>query len=311
MQAAYSAGVAVLSGTLILSACGGGGGGGTIPSPTPVETTPFTTWRTDVAGKVIEAKGFGRDINYTYSCANESDCKNTGQVTGISPATSTNVTALFFFDSNGNLTQLWPASTIGFSGTQIAQLNSDFVSGRSAVAHAIVSNPKSTAWDYQSFGVWESGLDSLTAGTYSVMSVGAPTTNVPTTGTATFLGDVVGAYVNSGGKGYAVMADLTVQANFTTQTLALSTTNTRISSDWSAFHAPTVNLELSGTLQYAAGTNSFTGELTTGNLTGTSTGTFYGPGAVELGGVFSLRPSDLTSVETYSGAYGAKQTTAP
>jgi hypothetical protein len=42
-----------------------------------------------------------------------------------------------------------------------------------------------------------------------------------------------------------------------------------------------------------------------GGLTGNSTGQFYGPNAEELGGVFLLQGS---GVETYAGAYGAKQT---
>ena len=66
-------------------------------------------------------------------------------------------------------------------------------------------------------------------------------------------------------------------------------------------------LDMTGSLSYAANSNSFKGIVaTTGGLTGTSTGQFYGPNAEELGGVFSLKGTG-TSKENYAGAYGAKQ----
>lgn len=291
-----------------LSACGGGGGGG--GSTVPV--TGFTTWRTDVAGKSILLNGDGRQVSYTYDLVSKS-------IKTISdPPDRAAASALFTFDTASVLTGLRLTSagtTVGSFGAGdigILAADSDFVIAENFSSRAIVSNPRSLAWDYQSFGVWETGLDAEN-GFYGAMSLGAPTagTAIPSSGTASFSGKVVGSYVNDLGKGHTVLANLNVGVDWGTQSLSLSTSGTRMSADGVAFSANT-SLDLNNqTLSYAAGTNGFSGTLTTGatatspaGLSGNSSGTFYGPNAQELGGVFFLRGNGL---ETYSGAYGAKQ----
>lgn len=139
------------------------------------------------------------------------------------------------------------------------------------------------------------------------MSVGAPTTGsaIPTSGTAIFTGKLGGIYVDAAGNDFVTASALTVNADFAARTLGVSSTGTVKSPDLSTTSAAS-NLNLSGTLAYAAGTNSFAGTLTNGStLSGTSTGRFYGPNAEELGGVFILKAG--SGVETYGGAYGAKR----
>jgi hypothetical protein len=61
------------------------------------------------------------------------------------------------------------------------------------------------------------------------------------------------------------------------------------------------------TYKYSGSAITDIGTLTTsGGLSGNSTGQFYGPNAEELGGVFFLKAG--SGVESYRGAYGAKQT---
>ncbi len=287
----------------MLSACGGGGGGTAAPSA-PVVTTSFETWRTDLAGKTIQVNGEGQQVAYTWA----------NKITSVSATTDTSASGVFVFDANSTLTGLYLNSggtTTGFTTGQIAALaaDADFVVAENFSSRAIVSNPKSLAWDYQSFGVWETGLDS-DRGSYGAVSLGAPTagTAIPGSGTATFTGKVVGSYVSTGGIGHTVLADLDVLADWSDQSLALTTSNTRTSIDGTAFSLAS-GLDMSSqTLTYSAGTNAFTGTLTTSNgqLSGDTNGKFYGPGAEELGGTFFLRGS---GVETYSGAYGARITT--
>lgn len=286
----------------LLSACGGGGGGTVAPSA-PVVTTTFTTWRTDLAGKTIQVNGGGEQVSYTWN----------NKITSVSSVSDTSASGVFVFDAGSTLTQLFLISgttTTGFTAGEVGTLlaDADFVVAENFTSRAIVSNPKSLKWDYQSFGVWETGLDT-DQGQYGAVSLGAPTagTAIPGSGTATFTGKVVGSYVNAGGFGHSVLADLAVGVDWTNRSLDLTTTNTRISADGTTFSAAS-GLDMSNqTLNYTAGTNSFTGTLTTTNglLSGDSTGKFYGPNAEELGGVFFLRGS---GVETYSGAYGAKIT---
>lgn len=287
-----------------LSACGGGGGGGG-----SVPVTAFTTWRTDVAGKSILVNGDGKQVSYTYDLRSD-------LITQISdPPLDGAASAIFTFDNASVLTGLLLSSagtTVGNFGAGdigILAADSDFVDADDRFSsRAIVSNPRSLAWDYQSFGVWETGLDA-DSGYYGAMSLGAATagTAIPVSGTADFSGKVVGNYVNNAGTGHTVLANLNVRVDWGTQSLNLSTTGTRMTyNEAEVPFSANPSLDMSNqTLSYAAGTNSFSGTLTTpGGLSGNSSGTFYGPNAQELGGVFFLRGSGL---ETYSGAYGAKQ----
>lgn len=311
MQPGLGQRVAFLAVPLMLSACGGGGGG-TVSSapPTTLVTTPFTKW-SDVQGTTnVEAKGAGKQANYTYDATGK-------KITSI-PDTPTNtaVSAIFMFE-NSALTQLSIDSGGSLAGGPTSVLLDDphFVMAVSNTAtnasKAVVSNPTNGPWNYQSFGVWENGLNS-TNRTVGVFSVGNNTgTAIPGSGTATFTGRVVGSYIDTLGQGNTALADLQVIADFGARSLGFSTSNTLISKDpGTVAFAPRDTLNLTGTLNLATdGTNRFTGTLTSaGGLSGTSTGQFYGPNAEELGGTFFL-PSG-TSVETYSGAYGATQTSA-
>lgn len=300
----------LLVGALMLSACGGGGGGGgTIaPSGTPVVT--FTSWSAVQPGTAVEVKGLGMQV--TYDRANN-------QISSPNDPSAANV--LFRFDSSGKLTDLFPTSSVSFSGSDMTLLaaDEDFViagntTNVAAVSNPRVSDPSARAWEYQSFGFWEADLDPNSR-TFGVFSVGDPTTTpvltIPGVDGATFTGKVVGSYVSADGLGHTVLANLSVTANFSSPdpSLTLSTTTTLISAQWGSFEPSTLDpatLDLIGTLTLTG--NTFSGDLktkTASGLTGNSTGQFYGPNATELGGVFILR--DPTSLETYSGAYGASR----
>ena len=311
MKAGAGRKISILAATLLLSACGGGGGGSVSPPGSAVIT--FTSWRDDVAGKTIEVKGGGKQVSYDYQA---------GAISKVTEQGYGAVTAYFTFDAGSNLTHLTLASSVteaDFGGGQISTLSkdNDFVTAKSSSGEAIISNPASTYWDYQSFGVWETGLDTPSGGEYGAMSVGRTTADmdIPTTNSATFTGKVVGSYVDIAGQGHTALADLSVGVNWGTQSMTFDTTNTEISSNWSsAPFTPKPELDITGTMTYAPGTNGFTSNdlSTTSGLTGGSTGQFYGPNAEELGGVFLLRdPTNINSVETYSGAYGASLVPAP
>lgn len=299
--------------SLMLSACGGGGGGTlATPAPTPIESTAFTNWRTDVAGKTIKADGVGKQVAYTWNGTRIS------AITAIDEATAS---ATFFFDATGELTGLIIDSrtdtaistSTGFAGSQIKVLarDSDFMTAASASSQAVFSSPTSLAWDYQSFGMWETGLNT-TNRTVGVFSVGNSTgTAIPVNGEATFTGKVVGNYIDALGQGNTVLADLNVGVDWGAKSLSFTTTNTKISSNpTTVAFSLTPSLDMTNQLIYSGTANGFSGTLTTeGGLSGDTTGQFYGPTAQELGGVFVL--SSSTSVETYSGAYGAVQSPAP
>lgn len=311
MKAGTGRKISILAATLLLSACGGGGGGSVSPPGSAVVT--FTSWRDDVAGKTVKVDGGGKQVSYVYQG---------GAISSVTEQGYGNVTAYFTFDAGSNLTHLTLTSSVteaDFGGGQISTLakDNDFVTAKSTSGEAIISNPASTFWDYQSFGVWETYTAS--GGEYGAMSVGRTTVgmDIPATGSAAFTGKVVGSYVDVSGQGHTALANLTVGVNWGTQSMTFDTTNTEISSNWSSSpFTPKPELDITGMMTYAPGTNGFTSnDLSTAGaitgelkLTGSSTGQFYGPNAEELGGVFFLQG---TGVETYSGAYGASLVPAP
>jgi len=309
--------IALLSVSLVLSACGGGGGGGgTIPPGTPIVPTAFTKWSDVQPGVEYKADGLGQEVTGTASG---------GQFVAIAPSgVADGYSAYLTFDSALELSLLkltTPAPTLvaldkTAADTTFADVtltpgtSAQFVSARNPselpTSVAIMAKPINLGWNYQTFGIWETGRDSPTSRKFGAMSVGNTAgTAIPGSGTATFTGYTAGSYVNAAGTGTTAFSALTVGADFGTRSLTFNTSNTQTSSDWVTF-TPNGNLDLNGTLTYAAGTNSFSGSINSvGGLTGNSTGQFYGPEAQELGGVFLLRGSG--PVETYAGAYGAKR----
>jgi hypothetical protein len=281
---------------LMLSACGGGGG---------ESATPLSSW---TPSQTVIASGKGQEVTFDYDPV-------TKQVGAITPPSEMlgNYSTKLTIDATGELTALTLTTPTGtnliFNTTY--KLDAATWGATNFNSSAVVANPFYLGWDYQSFGVWQTGLDSTT-GTFGAFSVGTPTAglDIPGTGNPTFTGKVAGSYV-SGGMGHAVLADLSVNVDFGSRSLVFSTSNTRTSTDWVKFDpAPGLNLTnpTLNTLNYVSGTNSFTGTLTTDSgLSGSSTGQFYGPAAQELGGVFFLQGSG----ETYTGAYGGKDITAP
>lgn len=257
--------------------------------------TPFTSWQNVPLPSTIVAHGIGQPSSYDYDPA-------TKQVSNVVPGgVAGGYSAEMAFDSGGALVGLkfaTPTTALSFASNEIFILSTEMVGATSRTSNALLANPMTPGWNYQTFGVWETGLDTTT-GSFGAMSVGTASPGLPAKD-ATFKGSAAGSWVNADGIGHVVLADLTV--GLSGQTLTVNTANTRTSQDWQTFTlAP--SLEMSGTLT-VSGTNGFSGSLATQDLrlTGTSTGQFYGPNAEELGGLFFLQGAG----ETYSGAYGAK-----
>ena len=304
--------VAIVS--MLLSACGGGGGsGGTVPTTPTSTVTPFTSWDAVANNSTVVVPGMSQEAILTTDQAAK-------RVTFIGTPTAVDKAASAFSETlnlSGAITKLVitsPTGSVTFdtaAGASIGHLalaidpTINFAINADSIAFA--ADPSKQGWNYQSFGVWETGRVAG-SGNSGVMSVGAPTAGaaIPTSGTATYTGKSVGFYTDATGVGNTTFSVVTVNADFAARTLGLSTTGTFKTSDYSTTSlAP--NLDLTGTLSYAAGTNSFAGNVTNGGtLSGTSSGRFYGPGAQELGGVFILQAGSGIP-ETYGGAYGAKK----
>lgn len=167
--------------------------------------------------------------------------------------------------------------------------------GEDAIA---VADQEALGFEYQTFGSWATGIDTG-SGKVGVFSVGAETqvANIPTSGTAEFQGKAAAHYVDENGTLDSMGADATLTADFANREVTFATTNSRLSDNTAAAH-----LNMTGNMTYS-GSNSMSGTVsTTGGMSGTMDGRFYGPGAQEVGGTFTLTGQGN---ETLAGGYGA------
>ena len=114
-----------------------------------------------------------------------------------------------------------------------------------------------------------------------------------------------GAYSDSDGGAFFIYSDVEAVADFADRSIRFTTTGTVGNDnirDFSNVEMP--DLDMTGRLTYEAGTTShFTGSVeTTGGMTGTANGLFYGPAAQEIGGTFATQGA---GVEAYIGVFGA------
>jgi hypothetical protein len=309
-----------LTAAALLSGCASGGSVFTNPN-TP---KPFTTWENYVTAVISEFPGAmrtgvgysvtGSDITPAISPFFVND--GASAIVGFDANRKFRTLSLFqtgfdlpSFDTSPN--SFSTLAAIGEPGFDFATINPLFAGQSPFVSTptrgiAFAANPFVLGWDYQSFGVWD--LPSVFGPSISVATFGAltPASAVPTSGAPTFTGKLGGLYVSTAGQGSVAFADVTVIANFSMQSLNFASTGTVTTRDLAAT-IPAPNLNLGGTLTYSPSSNTFSGTLTNagGTMSGTSTGRYYGPAGQELGGVFTLRSP--TTVETFTGGYGAKQ----
>lgn len=313
---------------LILTACAGGGGGGG-SSAGGVTVTPFTSWTAIQPNTTVIAYGDSSQVSYVDDPAT----RLVGSISNPIQAQSTQVgfgpslmltygsslinsvtansgagTVLTFDKSIGDTIAPLPVGP--FAGDVNVALKRDGTA-IGLFAEPCPSNP--CGWNYQSYGVWISGIDATTAlgnGTTGGISVGSatPVSGMPATGTATFVGTAGGLYVSPAGGAAFTIADMSASVNFGTRAVGFSTTTTNITNNFTTFTARN-DLNISGTLTYSAGTNAFRGALTApgagSGLTGNAVGKFYGPTANEIGGTYLLRAG--SGLESMIGAFGGKR----
>lgn len=275
---------------------------GSSASSAPLSSTGFTTWGDLQRDARTEAPGLG------YTLAYEMSADGTMRVVRTPVAAGG---AVVQYDASGKLISFGDGTT-SFGTSQsgnlaaLGQPGIDRLHGASG-STAVVANPYALGWNYQSFGAWNQqnagGIGTITASSFGQAT---PASAVPTSGQATFTGKSAGLYVSPAGQGSVTAADVTVNANFSARSLGFSTSGTTIARDLKApVAAP--HLNLNGTFTYSAGSNAFSGTVSNagGSMSGSSKGQFYGPAAQELGGAYSLKSP--TTVETFTGAYGAKR----
>lgn len=173
---------------------------------------------------------------------------------------------------------------------------------------ARIANPEKFGFNYQTYGVWVTGMGS-SSGTAGVGTFGTSldTTTVPTSGSAEYRGGSTGFYDDGVGNRYLTTANLEATANFTaTPTVTFETTGTTGRNlDTDTRHSFS-NLDLNGELGVTG--NTFSGtvtarEQTPDMLRGSATGRFYGTEAREMGGTFDVRNEGNSA---YIGSFGGR-----
>ena len=288
-----------------LAACGGGGGSRYFYDET------FTSWDDVASNDIVKIPGNGQESSYTYDVAAE-------KVTSLAGFSDVKVSDYVFYESDQVPSALAIETSQSFVswseflGDDISNLGAvglpqiDAATSSDQTALALTANPYFLGWNYQTFGVWVTGSGTASGriGTFSVGSI-TPSGQVPNVGTATYLGELGGAYVAPDGTDFLATADLQVDADFSTNALDFQSSNTQLTRDLQTF-APDSSLDLNGTLMCCDGSSGFVGSVTnqTGSLVGEAKGSFYGPNAEELGGNF-LVTNGGSNLESYVGSFGA------
>jgi hypothetical protein len=291
-----SATILCISTAALLTGCGGGGSSSVKTGYTSFSSSPSNT-KVEVVGRSVEAS-YTSGAAPTYPVTGVTGLgTDTSMMTSLTYGSAGQLTRLSIATDNGTLT--WDSSVDTFiSDPGVSQVFSV-----DANNYAFIANAVELGFNYQTFGIWVTGLVT-TSGRVGATSVGMRTNgaSVPTSGAASFTGGAVGSYIDASGERFIVTADSLINADFSTRSLVFTTSNSEAISLISAIDTNRPDLDLSGTLAYAAGSNSFSGSVSTVSaLTGSASGNFYGPTAQEAGGVFAVTGS---GTEGYRGSFG-------
>lgn len=192
--------------------------------------------------------------------------------------------------------------------------NVEFIAGTSTSAHvAQAPSPTSvesldmllpgaaSGFDYASYGVWHYENNWCVGAVCNffhvaeALSIGILTDagDLPPTGMGTYTGRMAGRFTDAGTSlgPDEFYGDAEVTADFSNGAVTGAFTNISIT-------------ELSGGIDFNASMsgNNYSGSASGGGMQGPMTGSFYGPNAIETGGVFEISDGTQTAV----GAFAAK-----
>jgi hypothetical protein len=283
---------------IVISACAGGGSSSS--SSGSASTNAFTSWSATISANTPASFTGGSTAVIALD--------------GSSVQTDSDGTATLALGGNGIFSSIkasTPTSSVSFSPSSGDTLQSGFFQtstialNKAETTIGVFTNPTYYGFEYQTYGAWGAyGNATSSANAISVGSI-TPLTGMPATGSYTFTGGSSGYYTDPSKNAYVTNANMTATASFDARTVNFSTSGTLISGapSGSAISAPDLNL--SGTLVIASGTNKVSGTVTAaGGMSGNANGKFYGPTANEVGGTYAVSGSNLGS---FVGGFGGKR----
>ena len=293
---------------LLLAGCSGGGGvtttaATTAPAPVPpAPALPGQPWGTIP----LNLQAASTTVSYPVAAINN----------GASPVSAQNGTIALTTDAAGNVNKI-VFSLPGLSLTTVPNTelsspqtaNAGQLSGvlyetfgfPNTVGYILSQVAGSQILSASAYGVWTNDMFKI-AGAGGPLAFGNLTApgSVPATGSATFIGSVIGMGLSGDSTAFALDGKAQIVANFSNQSAAASLTNLRtvvIGSPIATVPLP----DLTGTAAIAG--NAYSGAISGGAMAGTIAGNFYGAGATESAGVFSA-----TGGGNYVfGGYGGKR----
>lgn len=284
-----------------LTACGGGGGGATRPSgplPFPLPDGADRDLTTVSTPTTMTVGGVSRMDNGAGAYAPTVVFSNT-------PTVRISIPSLGVDDT---FAQADVVSTSVLGGVQIPTLRRTGGGSARTLTYLVPSTGVS-GLRFSSLGVWDRA--DLTTGIINQMaaiSFGSRTlgSDVPTSGTATYSGFVLGNAIESAGRQFSITALATATADFGARSIAFTTGNSAKTDRATLAISADPGYNLTGTLTYAAGSNTLAGTLNSANgKTGPATGAFYGPQAAEMGVTWSL--TAVGGAQPFVGGAGLKK----
>ena len=284
---------------ILVSACAGGSSSSSSSSGS-ASTNAFTSWSATISANA--------PVSFTGSST------SVMALDGTSVQTDSDGTATLALGGNGifsSISATTPTSSVSFSPANGDTLQSGFYQtstialNKTETTIGVFTNPTYYGFEYQTYGAWGSYGNATTSANAISVGNATPVTGLPATGSYTFTGGASGYYSDPSKYAYVTNANMTATATFDTRTVSFSTTGTYISGSPSGSVIPASNLNLSGTLSIAAGSNAISGTVTTaGGMSGNANGKFYGPNANEMGGTYAVSGSGLGS---FVGGFGGKR----
>lgn len=252
--------------------------------------------------------------NYRNSYSKEKDIEDAG----IVPVAG-------FYDKNGDLRV--QKGMVGREFDGIIVLEDEKDKDGKVKQRSYLRDPVAAGWSYNTFGVFQDSTKSIERG-YQSIGIKTPTSAkerkkadesfeadkkyledeyLPYYGRATYTG-IGHAYHND----EQVTMNVKVDADFHDRHLNFETSNATAHTFEKEGHLTRVrpDLDLKGAADWAADVADFKGKVHNagGNLEGQLEGSFYGPNAAEVGGVYGLHGKDKEGKPVnYVGGFGAKR----
>jgi len=297
--------------SLFIAGCvgGGGGGGSSTMGPLVKWAEPnFKSWNME-PGESFAAQGESIEVNLSTTIMGggstnvQSVDEHKVEVSGVMGSANPELLTSLKIESTSGTKLTY---TLGISTSTNFLSSTEFISSqdmnRGDILDLSFALSDSATPVYMMFGEWEkydANFNPTQIGFFALGDV-TPSTSMPLSGSATYSGDAIGRYFESGAVEYFT--------GFVNATASFGRTNptmnfTMSGSSYSPSQQQQITINVAGGLSITNATSSFAGSVG-GDMLGRVSGKFYGPQAQEIGGTFNLtNGADGQLV----GSFGAKQ----